>query len=427
MDYFNICLNGFCLVMQSSMHIIFASRVTGKQTKIQYWILYFLFLCICEWFAHRFQFVWGVAIGIELLILYAIIRFVMKNANLVSWVSAILSVYISQLSFGVVNAVESILFYHWFTKPVIYLLIILATILALCICGGCYYVVLRCISLQEGKQTTEIGLLFFPILFFFLMELYIMQINYTQVVVISEMVSFLESGKHIALFSLQILGLGALLCTLYSYRSVCRGLQTKAELYAMEQAAHAQKVYIAEAKMRLEQTKAFRHDINHHLSVLSGLCNHGNLEEAKAYLQKLNFAANALSFPYQIGNPVVDILLSEKLELAKSNQMEINISLRLPNPCGIDDFDLCIIFANALDNAMQANQVVSSQKWISISGEQQGDFYMLQFQNSCVEGPLPPMGTGLSNIKSVAEKYQGTMFIEKEKQSFSLHILLNIS
>lgn len=427
MDYFSICLNVFCLIIQSSMHIVFASRFTGKQVRVQYLILYFFLLFICEWIFQQFRFVWGAAIGVELLILYGVIRLIMGNPNLVSWICAILSIYISQLSFGVVNAVEEVLFYHWIAEPVIYLLIILATILALLICGGCYYVVLKCISFQEEKPTTEIGLLLFPILFFFLTELYIMQTNYTQVVFISEIVSFRESGKQIVLFSLQILGLGALLCTLSSYRSVCRGLQTKAALCAMTQAAHAQKVYIAEAKLRLEQTKAFRHDINHHLSVLSGLCNNGNLEEAKVYLQKLHFVAAALSFPYQTGNPVVDILLSEKLELAKSNQIETQVSLRLPNPCGMDDFDLCIIFANALDNAIQANQLVKGQQWISISGEQQGDFYMLQFQNACTEGPLPPMGTGLSNIKSVAEKYQGTMLIEKERQTFALHILFNIS
>lgn len=426
-DYFSICLNGFCLIVQSSLHMIFVSKLNGKQVKILYFILYFCLLCVCEGIARQFRFVWGVAIGIELLVLYGVIRLVMQQNNFVSWVSAILSIYISQLSFGIVNAIESMLFYHWFTEPIIYFLIVVATIFALLICVGCYYMVLKCISFQEGKQTTEIGLLLFPIVFFFLTELYLMQTNYTQVVFISDLLSFRESGKHMVLFSLQVLGLGALFCTLYSYRSVCRGLQTKTALCAMTQAAHAQKVYIAEAKIRLEQTRAFRHDVNHHLSVLSGLCNHGNLEEAKAYLQKLNFAAGALSFPYQTGNSVVDILLGEKLELAKSNQIETKVSLRLPNPCGIDDFDLCIIFANALDNAMQANQLVQGQKYIFVSGERQGDFYMLEFKNTCAAGPLPLMGTGLSNIKSVAEKYQGTMCIEKEEQSFSLHILLNIS
>ena len=59
-----------------------------------------------------------------------------------------------------------------------------------------------------------------------------------------------------------------------------------------------------------------------------------------------------MSFPYQTGNPVVDILPREKLGLAK--EIAAEVSLVLPKSCGIDDFDLCVLFANALDNAIAA-------------------------------------------------------------------------
>ena len=177
--------------------------------------------------------------------------------------------------------------------------------------------------------------------------------------------------------------------------------------------------------MRYEQTKAFRHDIANHLFVLNGLLNNGELDESKAYLNKLKTVSTSLSFPYQTGNPVVDILLSEKLGLAK--EITAEVSLLLPRPCGMDDFDLCVIFANALDNAINACQSATGTKFIRISGERQGDFYMLAFENTCSDEPLPPAGTGLSNIKSVAEKYHGATLAEKVGQRFSLNVLLNIS
>ncbi|HCT90830.1 MAG TPA: GHKL domain-containing protein, partial [Lachnospiraceae bacterium] len=89
--------------------------------------------------------------------------------------------------------------------------------------------------------------------------------------------------------------------------------------------------------------------------------------------------------------------------------------------------DLCVIFANALDNAIQACQSVEGRKTIRIRGERQGDFYRLAFENTCRDRPLPPPGTGLSNIKAIAEKYRGTMLTEKNGTQFCLHILLNIS
>ena len=239
------------------------------------------------------------------------------------------------------------------------------------------------------------------------------------------MVSLEEVGKHSTLLLLQVMGLAALLCTLYAYRQLCRGFQAQAELQSLTQAAHEQKVYIAEAQARYEQTKSFRHDIKNHLSVLDGLLRGGKLEEGREYLKKLEAVSEALSFPYQTGNPVVDILLGEKLGLAK--EITAEVSLVLPRPCGIDDFDLCVLFANALDNAIAACRANDGANTLRISGKQQGDFYMLTFENTCSDEPVPPAGTGLSNIKAVAEKYHGALLTEKNGRQYALSVLLNVS
>ena len=82
--------------------------------------------------------------------------------------------------------------------------------------------------------------------------------------------------------------------------------------------------------------------------------------------------------------------------------------------------DLCVIFANALDNA------IAACRSIRITGRQQGDFYLLAFENTCLEGPLPPAGTGLANIRAAAEKYRGAVLAEKEGGRFTLNVLLNV-
>ena len=121
----------------------------------------------------------------------------------------------------------------------------------------------------------------------------------------------------------------------------------------------------------------------------------------------------------------MDILLGEKLGLAE--EIAVEVSLVLPKLWGVDDFDLCVLFANALDNAITACRTHDGAKAICISGQQQGDFYMLVFENTCSDKPLPPAGTGLSNIKAVAEKYHGAVLTEKAGGRFSLSVLLNVS
>lgn len=424
MDYFSLCLNSFCLASQSIMHISFVGRFTGARQKIRYFAVYLSLLCIIEWIFSRLTSSGILPVTAQLLILYCITHVAFKVKSSVSWTAAMIAVYISQFSFGIVNSAEAMVFPRLIGKPILYPVLILATLIAFAICACCYTAVLNCLSLTKDGHTPYIGLLLVPGLFFFTAELYILQTSYSLLPV---SLSPEETRKHGALLILQALGLSALLCTLFVYRHLLRSFQEQAALQSLTQAAEAQKIYVAEARSRYEQTNAFRHDIKNHLSVLDGLLSNQKVDESRAYLKKLETVSSSLSFPCQSGNPVVDILLGEKLGLAKANGIAAEVSLILPKTCNIDDFDLCVIFANALDNAISACQTSEKTKSISITGEKQGDFYMLEFVNTCSAAPLPPMGTGLSNIRSVADKYHGAILTEKADQSFCLNVLLNIS
>ena len=422
MDWFALFLDGICLLGQGVMHVLFVGRLTGKKLKPLHFAVYILLLTALQLVSVRLSLSGTLSIAAGVLELYAVSRFWMGNQPSVSWLAAVLAFYVSQLSFGIINSVEAAFFPRFIGSPLLYPLLLAAQVLFFALCAGCYDAVRKLLARTEDSQTPYIGLLLFPGLFFFAAELYILETAYS---FFAPIVSLEEVGKHSTLLFLQVMGLAALLCTLYAYRHLCQGFQARAELQSLTQAAHAQKVYITEARTRYEQTKAFRHDIKNHLSVLDGLLRSGDLEESREYLKKLEAVSEALSFPYQTGNPVVDILLGEKLGLAK--EIAAEVSLVLPKPCGIDDFDLCVLFANALDNAIAACRGSVGAKAIRISGKQQGDFYMLTFENTCSDGPLPPAGTGLSNIKAVAEKYHGAILAEKADQQFSLNVLLNIS
>lgn len=424
MDYFSVFFDSFCLIVQSTMHLIFTSRIFGRKYGIGYFMLYPFFLFVLGFAAAKSTTISTVAIGMQLIILCILNCAALKVRCSVSFVAAILAIYISQLSFGMIGSIETVIFPHFVGKFLLYPLLVLATMAAFTICICCYVTVLKFLSFKENEQTPYISLLLLPGLFFFIAELYILHMSYRH---LPSILSLEETGKHAGLLFVQGLGLVALLCTLYAYRRICSGFQAQAALISVAQAAQAQKTYISEAQMRYEQTTAFRHDIRNHLSVLDGLLSNGKIEESRAYLNKLRTASTSLCFPYQTGNPVVDILLGEKLGIAKANGIKVEVALLLPRTCGIDDFDLCIIFANALDNAINASQSFEGEKSIHINGQRQGDFYMLEFRNSCLANSPIKIGTGLSNIKTVAEKYQGAMLIEKDGRYFCLNVLLNIS
>lgn len=422
MDHFSLIMDGVSIIGQGVMHIFFVSRLTGKKPRLWHFAVFCLALCAIQWLSLSLNVNGILSIGAGILGLYAVSRFALGNQRAVSALAAVLAFYVSQLSFGLINSVEAAFFPPFVGTPLLYLLLILAQILFFVLCIGCYRAVRRFLDWTDDSPAPNIVLLLFPILFFFVSELYILQSAYG---IYYPSISFEDLRNHSILLFLQIMGLAALLCTLYAYRQLCQGFRAKAELQSLTQASQAQKVYIAEARARYEQTKSFRHDIKNHLSVLDGLLKNEKLDEGREYLKKLETVSEALSFPYQTGNQVVDILLGEKLGLAK--EITAEVSLVLPNPCGIDDFDLCVLFANVLDNAITACRAQDGAKSIRISGKRQGDFYMLTFENTCSQEPLPPAGTGLSNIRVVAEKYHGAVLTEKTGGWFSLNVLLNVA
>lgn len=422
MEYFSVCFNGVCIIVQCVMQLAFVGRLTGKRQTGWHFVVYAFLLVFAGAICERLS--WGEvpAVCVQVLVLYGMNRLALKNRRFVSWSATVLAVYISQLSFGMLNSAEAVWFPGLAGKWLLYPFLLLATAAAFVVCACCYAAAFRVLSLEADRQTPYMELLLFPELFFLVTELYIMYTSYRAPVPFRA-----NAGEQAILFSLQALGLGALFCTLYAYRFICRGFLAQARLVSLTEAAKAQKVYVAESKLRYEQTKAFRHDIKNHLSVLSGLLDDGKTEEGRAYLKKLEAVSDSLSIPCRTGNPVVDILLGEKLGLAEAGGIKTEVSLLLPTPCGIDEFDLCVIFANALDNALEACQLLQEARRLRILGSRQGDFLMLEFENICLPGPLPPMGTGLSNIKAVAEKYHGTILTEKTGSCFRLNVLLDLS
>lgn len=183
-----------------------------------------------------------------------------------------------------------------------------------------------------------------------------------------------------------------------------------------------------EAKANYEKTKAFRHDIRNHMTVVKELLSCGRSEEALRYITDMEGVTEELSYPCSTNNPVVDILMRNKLGLAKNMGIDANCQLILPCPCPVRDIDLCVILSNALDNAIHACKKtdVDAERYICVTGHMQGDFMLLEIENSYDGKGVIRQGTGLSNIKTVAEKYQGTMSIQTRGTVFTLSVLLII-
>lgn len=297
----------------------------------------------------------------------------------------------------------------------------LASLLLFCLCCHMIY---RYFSHCEGIRRQYLLMILAPVLMIFFMEEYINSIIYG--VNIADGGGITVYTNHYQMLAIQLLGIGSLFCILFAYRRTLQSVRLGTEVSLLAQQERFLNQYVEEAKTRYERTASFRHDVKNHISVVQKLLQGGKWEEAMRYVGDMEEMAQELSFPVNTNNPVVDILMGNKLGTARSMGIAADCSLLLPCPCGLRDIDICIILSNALDNAIHACNKMEdgTERYIRVAGRIQGDFLLMEIENSFQGTSLPKEGTGLSNIRAVAEKYQGAVSVKIQGAVFLLHVLL---
>ncbi len=234
-------------------------------------------------------------------------------------------------------------------------------------------------------------------------------------------------------FMMLVIQTTAYLClfaVLFAYKELLEGFSLQMRNTLLEQQVNVQYDSVQEMQMRYELTRTFRHDLNGHLAVLGGFLKTGETKRAMEYLGKLTTLTDQLSFPCQTGNAVLDILLTNKLGIARQKGINVDCTVKIPDNSIIDDMDLCIVFSNAVDNAVKACSSESkTPQYLILKTVRKGDFFMIEIENSRSDDIVPVKGSGigLQSIKAVAGKYHGTVHIEKDPQTFRLNVLFIIS
>ena len=341
---------------------------------------------------------------------------------------AALVVEIMQLCYGAVNSVLGMLFSVNFPqgKETAEILFVVLGNMALPAAVFCYCMVCRYFLYHESVKKRYLLTILIPVVMIFLMEEYISSVIYgnTVVTVGNKIVS---TTNHYQMLVIQLLGLASLFCLMFAYRKLLENFHLLTQLSLLEQEEHTLGRYVEEAKSRYEKTRAFRHDIKNHIMVLKYLLQNGKSVQALNYIVDMEEMTEELSFPCSTSHPAADILIGTKLGLARNMGIDVHCSLFLPHPCPVRDIDFCIILSNALDNAVRAcTEDAGAETYIRVTGNVQGDFILIEIENSFHGKGIVKEGTGLSNIKAVAEKYHGAVNIKTGDGAFILSVLLII-
>lgn len=214
------------------------------------------------------------------------------------------------------------------------------------------------------------------------------------------------------------------------YREISRLSQRQME----DQLEH----FRAYKQMQSEMQK-FRHDMKHHLGYLQTLCGGGDTQAAQQYLSEINVQWEEIPRFYSTGDEVVDTVLNAKQHLLEEHTISLTLDGRFAVALWLRPIDSCTIFANALDNAIEANLQIpkAEARCIHVSIKSSENHHLVQMTNplnvplkmqggEIMSSKSDPVhhGYGLANMARALEQNDGYRKITADDVNFTLEIVL---
>lgn len=174
-----------------------------------------------------------------------------------------------------------------------------------------------------------------------------------------------------------------------------------------------------------------RHDMKNHLISLSALADRNEWEKLSDYLSKICAEGLIENNEIDTGNSVINALINTKLQTAVDKKIKIACDINIKQPLAADEYDLCVIFGNILDNAIKAAEDAKNEQFVSVRTEAVKNYLVINVKNSAADLPerfdVQNYGTGLMNVRKTVEKGKGIMEIRTNSGYFEVSIFLPLA
>lgn len=185
-----------------------------------------------------------------------------------------------------------------------------------------------------------------------------------------------------------------------------------------------------------EAMRKFRHDLAHQMTGLRATLEAGDTTAALRHLDALSDHLQSTATTIDTGNLALDAILSAKKELAEKSGIATTFKLRVQEDLPLASEDVCTIFGNALDNAIEACERLErgAPKQISLSLIQIDNQLLGKIVNTALERQSKEFrtskhdhqnhGYGLANLRDALSHYDCTPDITWENGEFILKFFL---
>lgn len=207
------------------------------------------------------------------------------------------------------------------------------------------------------------------------------------------------------------------------------------QLKMLEQQAGTQYEYYLALVKKCDRSVQILHDVKKHIKMIHELYESGQEKTADEYVNEISDMLNQLVPVNYTGNPILNILLTEKELVMKERGISLDMEIDPVNLEFLDPMDVTTIFGNLLDNAVEAVQKAEGEKKIFIKLAAYHKMVAVRIENTCnpvtwknglpVSAKDKDGGIGLLNVRRSIEKYDGNLQIREEKGKFIAELFLN--
>lgn len=214
-------------------------------------------------------------------------------------------------------------------------------------------------------------------------------------------------------------------------------IDVRNELKNMQNILQNQYLQYQQSKEFIELINYKYHDLKHYIIALRTEEN----KERNSYFKKIEEEIGSFEAQSHTGNKVLDILLTAKSLQCRGKEIALTSVVNGELFGFMEDMDICSIFGNALDNAIECEEKIQDKekRLIHVSVYSRKNFLIIRFENY-YEGAIRldegiPVttkadkdfhGYGMKSLRYTVQKYGGEIDIDVKDNWFNLKLLIPI-
>jgi len=185
-----------------------------------------------------------------------------------------------------------------------------------------------------------------------------------------------------------------------------------------------------------EKTAIYRHDMRHHLNLIAGYLEAGDIKSASQYISNAQSEIKEFTPVRYCANHTFNLILSYYADKAKAVGVTFFTDVSIPQVISIPETELCALLSNSLENALHAcaNVPDDNAKILRVNCQLHKDNMLFFIENNYMgeidmENGLPQNhakghGFGVKSIMTIVHKYKGYCSYTAKDEIFTLKIVL---